>query len=585
MKKVLDRQCALYCRISTVDKQDTKSQIQSLTSQAIKDGYKEKNITIYKEAVSGFKKKEDRPQLTELLNVVKNNSKHFEVIYVQELSRISRNPKEISDIFYLFVELKQQVFIKSNSLYLLNDKGEKSLVAGILISILAELGQEEARVFKERSSRGLLSSAKAGKAGGGASLAYGYTKDENKMLVIDEEEAKVVSDIYQMYLDGYGGQLIANKLNDDGVLTRYAKTHPDTVIKFNGVQKKGSQVFFSDVVIGSILKNTLYCGKRNFKGEVLPAPAIVSKADFDKVQAMMKTRRRDGSTTNHPYLLKRIDMVCGVCGRRMFGRYKPVKGGDCVYVCSSKFTHEGSCGNTSVNIDFIENVLLQSVKKGDSFNYSFVNLARNNQAVKAKLQTNIKKLNDQLKLEQKQLKSKQGESSKIKQMYMEEIITLTELKSMNEKLKKELVSLDATVKYLNQEITSDTNQLKRNNKPIKASELEKMRYDRTFLRRYFEDVYQKLIINGVNRKEILIQGHPTNESGEFYLLLDKTALLSRYGGDLKYWLTFIYGKDIPIYKNNIMITEPEVVAKFIKEHGKEKLLKKDDMITIKTVIL
>ena len=462
---------------------------------------------------------------------------------------------------------------------MLDENREKSFIAGILIAILAELGKEEARVFKERSSRGLLSSAKSGRAGGGASIAYGYARDLNKMLVIDKEEAKIVKNIFQYYLDGYGGKLIANMLNDQGVKTRFAKTHPDKVIKFKGIHKTGSQVFFSDVVIISILKNSLYCGKRNYKGEVLQAPAIISKEDFDAVQELMKTKRRESITLSHPYLLKRVEMICGVCGRNFFGRYKPAKGGDCVYVCSSKYTRKGSCGNNSVNIDFFENVLLQFVMNDKSFEL----MASDKETKKATLKASIKKITDQLKLEEKALKSKVSESVRIKEMYVKKIIGLTELKTMNDKLKKAVITIDANIKYLKQELESDNNQFQIAEKPIERKRLESMKSDRTFLRKYFEATFKKFIINGVSNKEILIKGQLTNNDEEFFLLLDRSALISRKGENLKYNLSFLRGGNNPVYLNNHLITPAEIVAELIKKGSSVGLgeLKKNDMISIK----
>ncbi|GAK99682.1 hypothetical protein JCM19314_3727 [Nonlabens ulvanivorans] len=54
-------------------------------------------------------------------------------------------------------------------------------------------------------------------------MAYGYTKDENKYVIIDEEEAEVVREMYKMCLEGKGTRAIATILNERGVKTRYQK--------------------------------------------------------------------------------------------------------------------------------------------------------------------------------------------------------------------------------------------------------------------------------------------------------------------------------------------------------------------------
>ena len=54
----------------------------------------------------------------------------------------------------------------------------------------------------------------------GSFAAYGYLKDPNdkNALVVDEEAAGVVRDIFQMFLDGMSKNAIVRHLNDHGVL-------------------------------------------------------------------------------------------------------------------------------------------------------------------------------------------------------------------------------------------------------------------------------------------------------------------------------------------------------------------------------
>ena len=61
---------------------------------------------------------------------------------------------------------------------------------------------------------------KNGKVGGGLLINYGYTKDENKMLVIDPVESKVVKLIYQLCLEGKGTKVISNYLNENNIPTK-----------------------------------------------------------------------------------------------------------------------------------------------------------------------------------------------------------------------------------------------------------------------------------------------------------------------------------------------------------------------------
>lgn len=61
----------------------------------------------------------------------------------------------------------------------------------------------------------------------------GYTKDENKKLIIDPTEAEIVKRIYYEYLEGKSLIQIARSLEADGILTAAgkAKWRPETLKK------------------------------------------------------------------------------------------------------------------------------------------------------------------------------------------------------------------------------------------------------------------------------------------------------------------------------------------------------------------
>ncbi len=62
---------------------------------------------------------------------------------------------------------------------------------------------------------------------------FGYTKDENGNIIIDEKEAEVVKCIYREYLEGYSMDKIAKGLEADGILTdaKNSKWHTSTINK------------------------------------------------------------------------------------------------------------------------------------------------------------------------------------------------------------------------------------------------------------------------------------------------------------------------------------------------------------------
>ena len=72
----------IYVRVSsTDDKQTNDRQIDELKSKAAQDGYKDKDIIIFEDKISGFSKGDTRPAFSELLTAIRNDSKLYSMIY------------------------------------------------------------------------------------------------------------------------------------------------------------------------------------------------------------------------------------------------------------------------------------------------------------------------------------------------------------------------------------------------------------------------------------------------------------------------------------------------------------------------
>lgn len=90
---------------------------------------------------------------------------------------------------------------------------------------------------------------------------YGYVKDENdrNRLVVNEEEARIVKKIFQMYNKGKTMGEIARKLQDDKI---YAPS-------YNGFEKnKNGKYGGTYSTISKILKNKVYLGHTEY-GKVM----------------------------------------------------------------------------------------------------------------------------------------------------------------------------------------------------------------------------------------------------------------------------------------------------------------------------
>ena len=142
----------------------------------------------------------------------------------------------------------------------------------------------------------------------------GYRKDDDGYLVIDEEEKKIYLQILEWGLDGISSGEISRRLNDLGIPTKYSKYRPNGVKWKNSKgevvkEKKGSECFWKQQTILSIIKNPTYYGYRKYKGDLIPhSHPIIDEDTWKRLQEKQKEmvskyRNREGGKRKYSYLL------------------------------------------------------------------------------------------------------------------------------------------------------------------------------------------------------------------------------------------------------------------------------------------
>jgi site-specific DNA recombinase len=258
----------IYIRVST-EEQKTKGI--SIDDQKIRGiefcetrGY---TYEIFNDAgFSGSLPPEERPSLNRMLEQI--YLEEIDGIYVVDFDRITRDEKFGFVLKKILIDNKVKLFDTSGEINLLDETQD------LLLGIKILLSSFELKRLKVRIKRNLLRSVKEGNVGGGPMLNYGFKKGENKKLVIDEVEAEVVKLIFQLSIEGKGTKVIANFLNDQSIPTKrmttlkgYLKVKGENKVKF----------LWRDAVIHKILTNTIYKGKRLYKGEYYDCAKIIVK--------------------------------------------------------------------------------------------------------------------------------------------------------------------------------------------------------------------------------------------------------------------------------------------------------------------
>ncbi len=173
------------------------------------------------EGISGTSDKiEDRPEFERFIGDVTNGT--LSAVFAYDQSRFERNPQVRFLINDIFKKHNISYFTELDGLVDLNNPQTEFF--GDLLSVI---NKYHVTLTKIKVKSALKARVESGKAH--SILPYGYKKDINSALVIDEEESEVIKKIYDLSLSGIGTRSIAAYLNETGVPTRYNKIKNGTI--------------------------------------------------------------------------------------------------------------------------------------------------------------------------------------------------------------------------------------------------------------------------------------------------------------------------------------------------------------------
>lgn len=207
----------IYCRIS-VEKEEgvdrsINDQMQSGIELAKTKGL-EYEVYIDRGYSGDLNTIEQRPSLYRMTEDILGGK--LTSVYVYDQSRLERNPQ---------VRLMLNDILRGNNISLFTSTGVidlNDMQSQLIGDIVSVMNQHYVRLTKKKIKSVLHRNAKEGKAHSSI-YPYGYTKDDNNFLIIEEEEAEIVKRIYNDSLNGIGTNKIAENLNAENIPTRYNK--------------------------------------------------------------------------------------------------------------------------------------------------------------------------------------------------------------------------------------------------------------------------------------------------------------------------------------------------------------------------
>lgn len=525
-----------YARVST----DSDDQLHSLKAQQeyfddyLKYSPEYELVGAYvDEGITGTSIKK-RTKFKKMINDALHH--HFDIIITKEVTRFARNTLDALKMIRLLKEHDVNVIFLTDGIDTRTHEGE------IRLSIMATIAQEESRKTSQRVNWGFQ--RKYEKEELILTSIYGYdikeVKENNKkkrILVINEQEAKVVKKIYHWYLQGYGYSKIRDKLYDQHVPTPKGNKRWDTSViskilsneKYIGrlVQRKQrTNNHLDKKVIRDIPRNQMYISENHHE-------AIIDPSVFYQVQKIKADKKKTGERNNAYALSGKI--VCPKCGMT-FGRIKYGKNRKKVgWKCRG--LDKKLCTNTSMVNETVLKELLKTF-----LSTVFINKEKTKKEIIHTLMQSYYFLDNEREINQ--LNRDIGEIKRNINLYLDDYlegkITVEEYKTKKSKEEKIILQKEKELYLLNKE--SNTDEMRQSIDRMITVINEKIEIDTDILNRIIKQSVKTIIPKQTNEYEIYLDFK--NEYFKEDISLNQFEYVMTYEFDLE-------RLESPFWKNNM----------------------------------
>jgi DNA invertase Pin-like site-specific DNA recombinase len=368
---------AIYCRLSEEDKNkqlatDDSGSIQNqkamLQTYALEQGWE-----IYKiysdDDYAGADRR--RPEFCRLL--ADAEQRRFDIVLCKTQSRFTRELELVEKYIHgLFPKWGIRFVSIVDNADTANKGNKKSRQINGLVNewYLEDMSENIRSVLKSRRESGYHI---------GAFALYGYRKDPDQKgyLVIDEDAASVVKEVFTLFAKGYGKTAIARMLNDRGIPNpteykrqrglRYQppKSKHSTLWKYSAI----SSMLSNEIYIGNMVQGKYgsisYKTKQNrprpksewyvVKGTHEP---IIDRALWDQVQAMVSERAKPFDTGSVGLFAKKAR--CAGCG---YGMRSSKNRGRHYLQCTNRHIAKDACEGAFISVDRLEQLVIGELRR------------------------------------------------------------------------------------------------------------------------------------------------------------------------------------------------------------------------------
>lgn len=422
---------AIYCRLSEEDKNkmskyDDSESIQNqksmLIAYAIQKEWEIYNIYSDDDYTGADR---NRPAFNQLLE---DASKHkFDIVLCKTQSRFTRELEIVEKYIHGLFPIWNIRFVSIVDNADTEVKGNKK--ARQINGLINEWYLED----MSDNIKSVLTNKRRNGSHIGAFALYGYQKDPNKKghLIIDEEAAQVVREVFTLFSQGMGKSAIARYLNEKGI------PNPTEYKRLKGLRyqppKTKKATLWKYFSIADMLVNEIYIGNMvqgkyasiSYKNKINKPVArehwirvegthepIIERQLWDTVQQLIQQKTKPFSNGEIGIFARKAK--CMYCGYVM----RSSKSRDKRYLrCATKNVCKDACVGSFISVSILEDFVLKEIKK---LTETYLNMDELEQNVvfDQRLDETIQSLMKQLKEYQEQMLSC---SSGIKTLYLDKV--------------------------------------------------------------------------------------------------------------------------------------------------------------------
>ncbi len=246
----------------------------------------------------------ERPALKRLMADIQAG--RIDAVVCYKVDRLSRSLLDFTRLIEVF-DRHKVMFISVTQPINTADSGGR-----LMLNVLLSFAQFEREMIADRTRDKVSAARRKGKwTGGQPPLGYDVHPDGG-LLVVNEDEAAIVRQIFDLYLELGSLQATTAELNRRGWRTKSWTTRKDT-------RHEGTP--FSKNLVNRLVANPLYAGRVGLHGQTFEGehPAIVEQATYERVQSQLAAQARTGGAVaknRYGHILRGL-LHCAACGCAM----------------------------------------------------------------------------------------------------------------------------------------------------------------------------------------------------------------------------------------------------------------------------